>query len=108
MCVAKSDWITGLTSPKAIKRWFFSHSPSFLVMSSKTEDVHKEITKLQRKIAEKKAEELLATNTRQKEIKKGKIRDWEKEIEKLAESLPGLWEGKKKKRKAYIEDPDSD
>ena len=77
-------------------------------MSSKTEDVHKEITKLQRKIAEKNAEELLATNTRQKEIKKGKIRDWEKEIEKLAESLPGLREGKKKKWKAYIEDPDSD
>ena len=45
------------------------------MMSLKTEAVHKEITKLQRKIAEKKVEELLATNTRQKEIKRGKIRD---------------------------------
>ena len=69
--------------------------------------MHDKIRKLQAKIAAKKAEEHMATNKRQIEIKKQKIRDWEQEIEDLADSLPGLREPKKKKKRTvYIEDPD--
>ena len=76
-------------------------------MSSKRDEVYKKITELQRKIAQKKAEEKICTNKRQKDIKKNKIKDWQREIEKLADSLPGLREPpKKKQRKAYIKDPD--
>ena len=76
-------------------------------MSSKRDEVHDKIRKLQAKIAAKKAEEHLAMNECQNEIKKQKIRDWEQEIEDLADSLPGLREPKKKKKRTvYIEDPD--
>ena len=78
-------------------------------MSSKRDEVHEQIRKLRAKIDKKKAEYHLAMNQRQKDIKEKKIKDWEDKIEKLAESLPGLREPpKKKKRKAYIEEPDSD
>ena len=78
-------------------------------MSSKRDEVHKKISQLQTKIREKTPEEKLATNDRQKEIKERKIDKWRKEIEQLANSLPGLREPKKKKKwKAYIEDPDTD
>ena len=81
---------------------------SFRDMSSKRDDVHRKISELQKKIKDKEAEEKLATNDRQKEIKRNKIKQWKRDIEELADSLPGLREPKKKKRKAYIEDPDSD
>ena len=61
------------------------------------------------KIEKKEAELKLMTSLRQKEIKTKKIKDWKKEIESLANSLPGLKEDEEpkwKKRKAYIEDPD--
>ena len=77
-------------------------------MSSKRDKVYGQIRKLRAKIDKKKAEYHLAMNQRQKDTKGKKIKDWEDEIEKLAESLPGLREPpKKKKRKAYIEEPDS-
>ena len=50
VCHAKSDWITGLTPPKAINSWFFSHGSSFLddVFEREMRSTNK-ITELQHK-----------------------------------------------------------
>ena len=71
----------------------------------KTDDVHKQIAKLQKKREHLQMQIDLITNDKQKKIKRNKRRKLKREIKRLINSLPGL---KIPNRKVYVEEPESD
>ena len=74
---------------------------------SKEETVRDEIRKKNKKIDHLKGKRILATNEKQVKIIDRKIGKLQEEIRELTQSLSGIREEpKKKKRKVYIEDPD--
>ena len=73
---------------------------------AKTDDVHKQIAKLQKQREHLQMQIDLITNDKQKKIKRNKRRKLKRKIKRLINSLPGL--KKISNRKVYVEEPESD
>ena len=72
-------------------------------MTSKREEVEREIKKINKEIDKLEAQIKIITNLRQKALKQNKIKNLRKRVKELINSLPGL---RQRTRRAYIIDPD--